>query len=74
MKTNQVEESPKFARFGHANGHLLTKTQAERHFQALDAEHPDSPCLIQEQTAVVMPQAFYLSNRGKLHFKVPSVD
>ncbi len=60
----------------HANGHLLTKVfdraQADRLKAAFDAEHPDSPCLIQEQTAVVMPKSFYLSKRGKLHFKLPS--
>lgn len=59
----------------HGNGHLITKcfdkAQAERLKEAFDAEHPATPCTIQEQTAVVMPEPFYISKRGKLHVKQP---
>lgn len=58
----------------HSNGHLITKAfdraQAEQLKAAFDAEH-STPCLIQEQTAIVLPEPLYLSKRGKLNFKQP---
>lgn len=62
----------------HANGNLISKTfdraAAESRVAEYNAEHPDSPCFIQEQTAIVVPEPLYVSKRGKVCVKVPAGD